>query len=54
MSCVIPLPVLPGHVAYYQVKFYDAQGALVGLGDPGVSVEATAVKPGGTPANALQ
>jgi hypothetical protein len=53
-SCTITLPVLPAHVAYYQVKFYDAQGALVGLGDRGVSVEATAVKPGGPPANALQ
>jgi hypothetical protein len=53
-SCTITLPVLPAHVAYYQVKFYDAQGALVGLGDRGVSVEATAVKPGGPPANVLQ
>jgi hypothetical protein len=41
-SCTITLPVLPGHVAYYQVKFYDAQGTLVGLGNRGVSVEASA------------
>jgi hypothetical protein len=52
-SCTITLPVLPAHVAYYQVKFYDAQGALVGLGDRGVSVEATAANLSGTPANAL-
>jgi hypothetical protein len=53
-SCTITLPVLPAHVAYYQVKFYDAQGVLVAPGDGGVSVEATAVKPGGGAANALQ
>ena len=53
-SCTITLPILPAHVAYYRVKFYDAQGALVGQGDHGVSVEAAAVKPGGVPANALQ
>jgi hypothetical protein len=53
-SCTITLPVVPAHVAYYQVQFYDAQGALVGLGDRGVSVEALAVKPGGLPANATQ
>jgi hypothetical protein len=51
-SCTITVPVLPAHVAYYQVKFYDAKGGLVGLGDRGVAVEATAVKPGGAPANA--
>jgi len=45
-SCVITLPVLPGHVAYYQVKFFDAQGAQVALGDRGVSVEATVIRPG--------
>jgi len=39
-------------VAYYQIKFYDAQGVLVGLGDRGVSVEAAAVKPGGGAAGA--
>jgi hypothetical protein len=53
-SCTITLPVLPAHVAYYQVKFYDAQGALVGLGERGVSVEAAAITPGGVPANAPQ
>jgi hypothetical protein len=46
-SCTITLPVLPAHVVYYQVKFYDAQGAVVGLGDRGVSVEAAAIKAGG-------
>jgi hypothetical protein len=55
-SCTITLPVLPAHVAYYQVKFYDAQGAVVGLGYRGVSVEAAAApaKVGGVPANAFQ
>jgi hypothetical protein len=53
-SCTITLPVLPAHVAYYQVKFYDARGGVVGLGDRGVSVEATAIKLGGGQANALQ
>jgi hypothetical protein len=51
-ACTITLPVLPAHVAYYQIKFYDAQGVLVGLGDRGVSVEAAAVKPGGGAAGA--
>jgi hypothetical protein len=46
-ACTITLPVLPAHVAYYQVKFYDAQGSLVGMGDRGVSVEAAAVRPAG-------
>jgi hypothetical protein len=54
MSCTITLPVLPGHVAYYQVKFYDAQGAMMGLGDRGVSVEAAAIQLGGVPASALR
>jgi hypothetical protein len=53
-SCTITLPVLPAHVAYYQVKFYDAQGAVVTLGDRGVVVEAAAAKPGGVLANAFQ
>jgi hypothetical protein len=53
MSCTITLPVLPAHVAYYQVKFYDAQGAVVGLGDRGVAVEAAATKPGPVPASAF-
>jgi hypothetical protein len=46
-ACVITVPVLPAHVAYYQVKFYNANGGLVGLGDRGVAVEAGVVKPGG-------
>jgi hypothetical protein len=53
-SCTITLPVLPAHVAYYQVRFYDAHGTPVGLGDRGLSVEAAAVKAGGIPANAIQ
>jgi hypothetical protein len=53
-SCTITLPVLPAHVAYYQVKFYDAQGALVGTGERGVAVEAAAARPGGAPAGANQ
>jgi hypothetical protein len=53
-SCTITLPVLPAHVAYYQVKFYDDQGVLVRLGDRGVSVEGTVAKPGGDPASARQ
>ena len=52
--CSITLPVLPAHVAYYQVKFYDAQGVLLASGDHGVSVEATAVKSSGASANANQ
>src|SRR4030095_6877837 len=53
-SCAITLPVLPAHVAYYQVKFYDAQGAQVALGDRGVALEATAVRPSGISASANQ
>lgn len=53
-SCTITLPVLPGHVAYYRINFYDAQGALVWAGDRGVSVEATAAKPNGVRASANQ
>ncbi len=49
-SCTITLPVLPAHVAYYQVKFYDSNGALVALGDRGVSLEGIAVKSTGVPA----
>jgi hypothetical protein len=51
-ACTITLPVLPAHVAYYHVKFFDAQGAAVALGDRGVSVEAAAAKPGSVPASA--
>ena len=51
-TCVITVPVLPAHVAYYQVKFYDAKGGLVGLGDRGAAVEGSAVRPGGGAANA--
>jgi hypothetical protein len=53
-SCTITLPVLPAHVAYYQVKFYDAQGVQVALGDRGVSLEAAAVRPSGSSASANQ
>ena len=53
-SCTITLPVLPAHVAYYQVKFYDAQGVQVALGDRGVSLEATVVRPSGISASASQ
>jgi hypothetical protein len=49
-TCTITLPVLPVHVANYQVKFYDADGALVALGDHGVSLEGAAVKSNGAPA----
>ena len=52
--CTISLPVLPAHVAFYQVKFYDAQGVLLASDDRGAAVEATAVKSGGAPANANQ
>jgi hypothetical protein len=53
-SCTITLPVLPAHVAYYQVKFYDAQGAQLALGDRGVSLEAAVVRPSGISASASQ
>ncbi len=38
-SCTITLPVLPGHIANYQVKFYDAGGAFVQNGTSGYAVE---------------
>ena len=38
-SCTITLPVLPMHVAYYQVKFYDAGGSFVTAGASGVAIE---------------
>ena len=50
-TCTITLPVLPVHVAYYQVKFYDAQGALVADGDRGVTVEGLPVKSSNTAAS---
>ncbi len=40
-SCTITLPVLPSHVAYYQVKFYDSGGAFVQNGASGVAIEGT-------------
>jgi hypothetical protein len=40
-SCTITLPVLPMHVAYYQVKFYDAGGTFVTSGASGVAIEGT-------------
>jgi hypothetical protein len=53
-SCTITLPVLPAHVAFYQVKFYDAQGTQVGVGDRGVALEATVVRQSGLSAGANQ
>ena len=38
-SCTITLPVLPLHVAYYQVKFYNGAGAFVQDGPLGVAME---------------
>lgn len=40
-SCIVTLPVIPEHVAYYQVKYFNAAGALVALGDKGVAAEGT-------------
>jgi hypothetical protein len=39
-SCTITLPVLPMHVAFYQVKYYDAGGSFVQNGASGVAIEA--------------
>jgi hypothetical protein len=41
-SCTITLPVLPMHVAYYRVRFYDASGNFVTLGAHGVALEGAA------------
>src|ERR1019366_5070409 len=38
-SCTITLPVLPAHVAYYQVNFYDSGGSFVTAGNTGVVIE---------------
>src|ERR1035437_6967334 len=35
-SCTITIPVLPGHVAYYQPVFYDSGNSVVSSGSPGV------------------
>lgn len=32
VSCTIPLPVIPGHVAYYRAKYLDGSGKTVGMG----------------------
>lgn len=40
-SCTITLPVLPLHVAYYQVKFYDGSGNFVQNGATGIALEGT-------------
>jgi hypothetical protein len=42
-SCTITLPVLPAHVAYYTVKFYNAGGTFVQNGETGVVAETAKV-----------
>jgi hypothetical protein len=42
-TCTIQVPVLPNHIAYYQVKFYDSSGTFVSNGESGVLAEATKV-----------
>jgi hypothetical protein len=42
-SCTITVPVLPAHVAYYTVKFYDGSGMFVTNGASGVIAESTVV-----------
>jgi hypothetical protein len=43
-SCTITIPVLPFHVAYYTVKFYNGSGTFVQNGDQGVCAETTCTK----------
>ena len=38
-SCTVTLPILPAHVAYYQVKYYDSGGSLVTSGNAGVAMD---------------
>jgi hypothetical protein len=38
-SCTITLPILPAHVAYYQVKYYNSGGSLVTSGNAGVAMD---------------
>ncbi len=42
-ACTITVPVLPMHVAYYTVKFYDASGSFLQDGESGVVVDKTRV-----------
>jgi hypothetical protein len=42
-SCTVMLPLLPLHIAYGQVKFYDAGGTFVVDGAKGVATETGAV-----------
>jgi hypothetical protein len=43
-SCTIPLPLVPNHVAYYTVKFYDSNGKLVTNGQSGVVTEPSSMQ----------
>jgi hypothetical protein len=38
-TCTIPLPLVPNHVAYYTVKFYDSNGTFIGNGQSGAVTE---------------